>query len=101
MIAIFTKFNNLVKQIYDENLEMAENCQAALGALDAEFQVLLRKFKFPSKTYLHLASAFNVPFGYGGIDLIDINTEMQKDNGNHQDQVKELTEKKADSINKL
>ena len=26
-------------------------------------------------------------------------SEMQKDNGNHQDQVKELTEKTADSLN--
>ena len=28
-------------------------------------------------------------------------SEMQKDNGNHQDQVKELTEKTADSLNNL
>ena len=38
------------------------------------------------------------PFKYGGIDLI---SEMQKDNGNHQDQVKELTEKTADSLDNL
>ena len=48
MIAIFTKFDDLVKQIYDKNLEMAENLWVALAALDAKFQVPLSKFKFKS-----------------------------------------------------
>ena len=73
MIAIFTKFDDLVKQIYDKNLEMAENRRVALRALDAKFQVPLSKFKFPPKAYLRLESVFNLLFsGYGGIDLIDI-----------------------------
>ena len=72
MIAIFTKFDDLVKQIYDKNLEMAENHRVALRALDTKFQVPLSKFKFPPKAYLRLESVCFFPFGYGGIDLIDI-----------------------------
>ena len=33
--------------------------------------------------------------------LTQLISEMQKDNGNHQDQVKELTEKTADSLDNL
>jgi len=82
VIAIFTKFDDLVKQVYDDNLEMAENRRVALEALDAKFQAPLSKFKFPPKSYLRLE-------------------KMQRDNGNHQDQVKELTEKTADSLDNL
>ena len=62
VIAIFTKFDDLVKQIYDKNLEMSENRRVALEALDAKFQVPLSKFKFPPKAYLRLESVFNVLF---------------------------------------
>ena len=62
MIAIFTKFDDLVKQVYDDNLEMAENRRVALRELDAKFQVPLSNFKFPSKAYLRLESVFNVLF---------------------------------------
>ena len=74
MIAIFTKFDDLVKQVYDDNLEMVENRQVALGELDAKFQVPLSNFKFPPRAYLCLENVFNVffSFRYGGIDLINI-----------------------------
>ena len=62
VIAIFTKFDDLVKQVYDDNLEMSENCQVALKVLDAKFQVPLSKFKFPPKACFHLESVFNVLF---------------------------------------
>ena len=62
MIATFTKFDDLVKQVYDDNLEMSENRWVALGVLDAKFQVPLSKFKFPPKAYLHLESVYNVLF---------------------------------------
>ena len=62
MIAIFTKFDDLVKQIYDKNLGMAENRRVALGELDAKFQVPLSKFKFPPKAYVRLESASIVLF---------------------------------------
>ena len=65
MIAIFTKFDDLIKQIYDKNLEMAENRRVALAALDAKFQAPLSKFKFPPKAYLRLESAFGVLFCVG------------------------------------
>ena len=60
MIAIFTKFDDLVKQIYDKNLEMAENCRVALAALDAKFQALLSKFKFPPNAYLRLEGKVDI-----------------------------------------
>jgi len=61
---------------------MEANRQVALGSLEAEFQVPLSNFKFPPKAYLHFE-------------------KMQKDNGNHQDQVKTLIEKTADSLDDL
>ena len=65
MIAIFTKFDDLVKQVYDDNLEMAENRRVALRELDAKFQVPLSKFKFPPKAYVCLESVSNVLFSIG------------------------------------
>ena len=80
VIAIFTKFDDLVKQIYDKNMEMDENCRVALAALDAKFQVPLSKFRFPPKAYLRLESVFNVLFsiGYGDIDFIDIRNAKEQ-----------------------
>ena len=62
VIAIFTKFDDLVKQVYDKNLDMAANRQAALDALECKFQMPLTKFKFPPKAYLRLESAFSELF---------------------------------------
>jgi len=82
VIGIFTKFDDLVKQVYDRSLTMVENRQVALSVLDKKFQAPLRELKFPPKAYLRLE-------------------KMQKDDGNHQDQVKELIEKTADSLDDL
>ena len=60
VIAIFTKFDDLVKQVYDPNLKMADNRQVALSMLEAKFKAPLSKLKFPPKAYLRLESAFNV-----------------------------------------
>ena len=40
-------------------------------------------------------------FSFGMELLTQLISEMQNDNGNHQDQVKELTEKTADSLDNL
>ena len=60
VIAIFTKFDDLVKQVYDPNLTIPENRQAALSMLEARFKVPLSRLKFPPKAYLCLESAFNI-----------------------------------------
>ena len=62
MIGIFTKFDDLVKQVYDRSLTMVENRQVALSVLDKKFQAPLSEFKFPPKAYLRLESALNVLF---------------------------------------
>jgi hypothetical protein len=62
VIAIFTKFDDLIKQIYDGSLTMAQNRQVALGLLKAKFQAPLSKFNFPPKAYVRVEGVFNVLF---------------------------------------
>jgi hypothetical protein len=60
VIAIFTKFDDLIKQVYDGNLNQSR--WAALDLLEAKFQAPLSKFNFPPKAYLRVEGAFNVWF---------------------------------------
>ena len=60
VIAIFTKFDDLIKQVYKRNLKLNENRRAALEALETKFQTPLRKFKFPPSAYVRLESMFRV-----------------------------------------
>ena len=59
VIAVFMKFDDLIKQVYNKNVDMVENRRVALAELEAKFQVPLSKFKYPPKAYLRLESAFN------------------------------------------
>jgi len=79
VIAIFTKLDDLITQVFKRRLTKDQNRQAALSLLEARFEVPLRGYKFPPRAYLRLEN-------------------MQKDDGQHQDQVKELTKKTADSL---
>ena len=54
------KFDDLIKQVYNKNVDMAENRRVALAELEVKFQVPLSKFKYPPKACLRLESAFNV-----------------------------------------
>jgi hypothetical protein len=103
VIAIFTKFDDLITQVWKRRLTMDANRQQALTLLEAKFEAPLRGYKFPPRAYLCLESASDQliffrsnrePFTYRYSD-------MQEDNGKHEDQVKELKKKTADSLDDL
>jgi len=60
VIAIFTKFDDLIKQVLNRKLKMTENRQAALEVLKDKFQTPLGKFNFPPSAYVSLESMLNV-----------------------------------------
>ncbi|KAG6915182.1 hypothetical protein DXG01_012828 [Tephrocybe rancida] len=78
VIAVFTKFDDLINQVFDIDLDDDENRTAAETKL-AELQTPLFKCKFPPRA---------------GVCLED----MHFNNGAHQEQVKELIEKTAGSL---
>ncbi|KAK7448833.1 hypothetical protein VKT23_013562 [Stygiomarasmius scandens] len=78
VIAILTKFDDFMIQVAGK-LKRHEREGKALRELEEKFEIPLKGFQFPPKAMLHLKG-------------------MQKDNGGHQEQVKELIEKTADSL---
>jgi len=82
VIAIFTKFDDLITQVFKRRLTKDQNRQAALHSLKDRFEQPLSRYNFPPRAYLRLEN-------------------MQEDDGKHEDQVKELTEKTADSLDDL
>uniref|UniRef100_A0A0W0FT23 Putative small GTP-binding protein domain n=1 Tax=Moniliophthora roreri TaxID=221103 RepID=A0A0W0FT23_MONRR len=79
VIAVFTKFDDLITQLYDDEKEECELRKEAESCVERKFQEPLAKCKYPPKEYLCLE-------------------DMQEDKGNHQEQVKELMQKTADSL---
>ncbi|KAI3600518.1 hypothetical protein WG66_001719 [Moniliophthora roreri] len=79
VIAVFTKLDDLITQLYDEEKEESELHEDARLYVEQKFQEPLAKCKYPPKEYLCLE-------------------DMYKDEGNHQEQVKELMQKTADSL---
>ncbi|THU94342.1 hypothetical protein K435DRAFT_668579, partial [Dendrothele bispora CBS 962.96] len=58
VIAIYTKFDDLVSQVYDPELEEEENRQCAISCLRDKFQGPLDKCEFPPKAHLHLEGMY-------------------------------------------
>lgn len=58
VIAIFTKFDDLISQIYDDNLDYKGNHAAAARILEETFQKPLFKFKNPPEAHLFLEDKF-------------------------------------------
>ncbi|KAK7442499.1 hypothetical protein VKT23_016097 [Stygiomarasmius scandens] len=58
VIAIYTKFDDLVNQVYDIELEDEENRQNAIKCLEEKFEQPLDTCKFPPKAHLHLEGMF-------------------------------------------
>ncbi|KAG6862105.1 hypothetical protein C0995_005915 [Termitomyces sp. Mi166 len=83
IIAVFTKFDDFIVQVYDTNLDYETNRKNAETLLK-ELQVPLFGYRFP-------------PAGKAGVRL----ESMQDDNGDHQQQVKLLIEKTAESLDDL
>ncbi|KAF8811057.1 hypothetical protein BYT27DRAFT_7185168 [Phlegmacium glaucopus] len=82
VIAIFTKFDDLVVQVFKRSLGMQGSREEAVKLLEDRFRAPLFKYKYPPKAHVCIEG-------------------MHKDDGNHQKQVKELIEKTADSLDDL
>ncbi|KAG6913486.1 hypothetical protein DXG01_006493, partial [Tephrocybe rancida] len=82
VIAVFTKFNDFINQVFDIDLDDDDENRTAAGTKLAELQAPLFKCKFPPRA---------------GVCLED----MHFNDGAHQEQVKELIEKTAGSLNNL
>ncbi|KAI9428856.1 hypothetical protein H4582DRAFT_2105768 [Lactarius indigo] len=82
VIAIFTKFDHLISQVYDIDLEDDENRQVAESLLKNKLRAPLFEYKFPPRADVCLE-------------------DMHNDDGNHQEQVKVLIEKTAESLDNL
>jgi hypothetical protein len=68
LIAIFTKFDDLITQIYDPELGEDENHKAAANVLEG-LQAPLFKLGFPPRAYVCLEGMFEV-FFYWSVNLL-------------------------------
>ncbi|KAF8811062.1 hypothetical protein BYT27DRAFT_7134518 [Phlegmacium glaucopus] len=84
VIAIFTKFDDLVVQVFKRSLGMQGSRAEAVKLLEDKFRAPLFKYKYPPKAYIYMEGMY-----------------MHKDDSDHQMQVKELIEKTADSLDDL
>ena len=60
VVAIFTKFDDLITQVYDEELDEQENREAAEKELEKKFQKPLDGFKFPPRAHVRMEGAYEV-----------------------------------------
>jgi len=51
-VAIFTKFDDLITQVYDRNKEEEENREIAYATLEEKFEKPLKGYKFPPHAYV-------------------------------------------------
>jgi len=51
-VAIFTKFDDLITQVYDRNKEDEENRKVACATLEKKFEKPLKGYKFPPHAYV-------------------------------------------------
>ena len=100
VIAIATKFDYLITQVFTEKKGLRKSRKEATKLLDDKLDVPLRKFKFPPKAYMCLEG---VPVVLQMLcqSMLKEETELQDDDSNHQEQVKELIQKTADSLDNL
>ncbi|KAF8152471.1 hypothetical protein B0H34DRAFT_641237, partial [Crassisporium funariophilum] len=82
VVAIFMKFDDLIKQVYNRGQDKTENTKKALDTLEKKFKEPLSRFKFPPRAYARFMA-------------------IHKDNGNHQEQVGKLIKRTAASIDNL
>ncbi|KAF8325119.1 hypothetical protein F5887DRAFT_1065431 [Amanita rubescens] len=85
VVAIFTKFDDLITQVYDRNKEDEENREVACATLKEKFEKPLKGYKSSPRAYVQVESC----------------PAIEKDEGNHQEQVGELIKQTAASIDNL
>ncbi|KAF8168427.1 hypothetical protein B0H34DRAFT_855140 [Crassisporium funariophilum] len=82
VVAIFMKFDDLIKQVYNRGQDKPENTKRALDTLEKKFKEPLSRYKFQPRAYVRFMA-------------------IHKDDGNHQEQVGELIKQTAASIDNL
>jgi len=98
VIAIATKFDYLVTQVFTEEKGLQGSRKDATKLLNDKLERPLRKFKFPPKAHICLEG---VVCKWHCQSMLREGTELQADDGNHQEQVKELIQKTVDSLDNL
>jgi hypothetical protein len=53
-VAVFTKFDDLITQIYDEDIEDQENREVACAVLKKKFEEPLKAYRFPPRAYVRI-----------------------------------------------
>jgi hypothetical protein len=51
-VAIFTKFDDLITQVFDRDKEDEENREVACATLEEKFEKPLKGYKFPPRAYV-------------------------------------------------
>ena len=100
VVAIFTKFDDLITQVYNDEVDEQGNRRVAENELEKKFRKPLYGFKFPPKAHVRMEGTYD-----GGTDLLFIDPilllDLQDHNSNHQGQVKVLLTKTTDSLNDI
>ena len=97
-MAIFTKFDDLINQVFDEDKTEEENRKVAATKLKEKFEEPLRGYSFPPRAYVcfECTSSLGKP-----ITRLMPHPALHEDEGSHQKQVKELIDQTASSIDDL
>ena len=99
IVAIFTKFDDLINQVYDPSLDDDDNRSVAERLLKDDLRAPLFKFKFPPRADVRLEGKYVSASLL--ICWLGCYTELHEDDGDHQKQVKKLIEKTAESLDDL
>ena len=99
VIAIFTKFDDLMTQIYDIDQDDEVNRQNAEEQVEKKFRKPLYEYTFPPRADVCFEGkcwliSVHRPYGSTFNAMADLHSET----GNHQDQVKVLIKKTASSL---
>jgi len=93
------KFDDLITQVFDRKKDKAENNKTALDTLEKEFQQPLSSYKCPPRAYMRFEGR---PFVIQQLIMgLMPYPAIHKDEGNHQEQVRELIKQTAASIDNL
>jgi len=98
-VAIFTKFDDLITQVYDRNEEDEKNRKVAYATLEKKFKKPLQSYKFPPRTYVRFECMSLLL--WQPILRVMACLAIHEDEGNHQEQVGELIKQTAASIDDL
>jgi hypothetical protein len=98
-VAIFTKFDDFISQVYDRSKNEEENTEIAVDTLEKIFERPLRSYDFPPRAYVRFeCKSFLIQQPI--LRLISY-PAIHEEEGNHQEQVGELIKQTTKSIDDL